>query len=191
MKLIVGLGNPGSKYEQTRHNIGSMALDRLAAELGCSFDRARFDAQTAEARIGDEQVLLLKPVTFMNLSGRSVGPAVSFFKLTPSDVMVVHDELDLPPGAVRFKLGGGSAGHNGLKSVTQYVGADYVRLRLGIGKAPPGWDTAVYVLGRFGADERPIVEGQLDLAVEGIRMWVEQGLQPAMNEIHRRQKESR
>lgn len=185
MKLVVGLGNPGSRYESTRHNIGALVLDRLAEQLGTSFDRARFDGMTAEARVGDESLLLLKPTTFMNLSGRSVGPAASFYKLTPADVLVVHDELDLAPGVVRFKQGGGTAGHNGLKSITQHLGAEYIRMRMGIGRAPPGWDTAVYVLGKFTKDELPIVEAQLDTATDAVQVWARQGLSHAMNELHR------
>ncbi len=188
MKLVVGLGNPGSQYVRTRHNIGFRAVERIAERAGASFNRRQFEAEAAELQLAGERVLLLKPQTFMNLSGRSVGPAASFFKIPPADVLVIHDEVDLPPGAARFKRGGGSAGHNGLKSVTAAIGADFVRLRLGVGKAPHGGDTAAWVLGAFSRDEEPGVELQLDLAEAAVGQWVAHGIEPAMNDLHRRQK---
>lgn len=154
MKLIVGLGNPGAKYAQTRHNIGFMALDRMAESEGFPPWRARFQGQTTEGRFGSDRVVLLKPQTFMNLSGQSVGEAMRYLKLDPSDVIVLHDELDLAPGKLRMKQGGGHAGHNGLRSITQHIGADFARVRLGIGH--PGHKDAVarYVLHDFAkADE--------------------------------------
>lgn len=187
MKLIVGLGNPGGKYERTRHNAGFMVIDRLAAKWGVEFSRKRFEAEAGEARRGAETLLLLKPQTFMNLSGRSVGSAVSFYKTPPAEVLVVHDELDLPFGAVRLKLGGGSAGHNGLKSITAQMGAEYARLRMGIGKPPPPMQTADYVLQNYAKDEEAPLAAQIDLAVEAVELWAERGMQWAMNEIHRRQ----
>lgn len=133
MKLIVGLGNPGAKYAANRHNIGFMALDRIAADHGFSPWRARFQAEVSEGRLGSEKVMLIKPQTFMNLSGQSVGEAMRYLKLTPDDVIVFHDELDLAPGKCRVKLGGGHAGHNGLRSIHQHIGESYHRVRLGIG----------------------------------------------------------
>ncbi len=133
MKLFVGLGNPGPKYARNRHNIGFMAVDRIAEDHGFSPWRAKFQAQLSEGRLGGERVLLLKPETFMNLSGQSVAAALKFFKLTAAELTVFHDELDLAPGKCRIKQGGGHAGHNGLRSVHAHVGADYARVRLGIG----------------------------------------------------------
>ncbi|MDR9393688.1 MAG: aminoacyl-tRNA hydrolase, partial [Roseovarius sp.] len=133
MQLFVGLGNPGAKYERNRHNIGFMALDRIAADHGFAAWRQRFQGQLAEGRLDGDKMLLLKPQTYMNLSGQSVGEAMRFFKLGPNDVTVFHDELDLAPGKVRVKQGGGHAGHNGLRSIHQHIGADYRRVRLGIG----------------------------------------------------------
>ena len=154
MKLIVGLGNPGTKYAGNRHNIGFMAVDRIAADHGFSPWKARFQGVASEGRLGGDKVLLLKPETFMNRSGQSVGEAVRFFKLEPADVIVLNDESDLAPGKVRFKTGGGHAGHNGLRSVHGHIGPDYARVRLGVGH--PGHKDAVaaYVLHDFAKSDQ-------------------------------------
>ena len=133
MKLFVGLGNPGAEYAFNRHNVGFMAVDAIAAAHGFPGWRKRFQGVAAEGKLGKEQVLLLKPQTFMNESGRAVGEAVRFYKLDLDDVVVFHDELDLATGKVRVKTGGGVAGHNGLRSLTAHIGNDYVRVRIGIG----------------------------------------------------------
>ena len=149
MRLWVGLGNPGANYAGNRHNIGFMALDRIAADHGFSPWRKRFQGLVTEGQIGDARLILLKPGTFMNLSGQSVAEALRFYKLGPVDMLVMQDELDLAPGKVRLKQGGGHAGHNGLRSIHAHVGGDYGRLRLGIGH--PGHKDAVadYVLHDF------------------------------------------
>ncbi|RNF34236.1 aminoacyl-tRNA hydrolase [Paracoccus methylarcula] len=149
MKLIVGLGNPGTKYANNRHNIGFLAVDRIAADHGLGPWKSRFQGQVAEGRLGDIRVTLLKPQTFMNLSGQSVGEAMRYLKLTPADVTVLHDELDLAPGKCRVKRGGGHAGHNGLRSIHQHIGADYDRVRLGIGHPGHKDRVAGYVLSDF------------------------------------------
>lgn len=149
MKLIVGLGNPGAKYAANRHNIGFMALDRIAEDHGFSPWKARFQGLAAEGRLGDVRVTLLKPQTFMNLSGQSVGEAMRYLKVAPSEVIVLHDELDLAPGKCRVKQGGGHAGHNGLRSIHQHIGADYHRVRLGIGHPGHKDRVAGYVLSDF------------------------------------------
>ncbi|MEY8840591.1 aminoacyl-tRNA hydrolase [Cribrihabitans sp. XS_ASV171] len=154
MQLFVGLGNPGTKYARNRHNIGFMALDRIAEDHGFGPWKAKFQGEIAEGRLGSEKILLLKPGTFMNRSGQSVGEAMRFFKLDSTDVTVFHDELDLAPGKVRVKAGGGHAGHNGLRSIHDHIGAAYDRVRLGIGH--PGRKELVsgYVLHDFPkADE--------------------------------------
>jgi PTH1 family peptidyl-tRNA hydrolase len=149
MKLFVGLGNPGAKYAGNRHNIGFMAVDRIAADHGFGPWKSAFKGQVSEGRLGSEKVLLLKPGTFMNLSGEAVQAAMAFYKLTPADMTVFHDELDLAPGKARVKQGGGHAGHNGLRSIHAHVGDAYARVRLGIGH--PGHKDAVahYVLHDF------------------------------------------
>ncbi|HXH47093.1 MAG TPA: aminoacyl-tRNA hydrolase [Bradyrhizobium sp.] len=133
MRLFVGLGNPGAKYARNRHNIGFMAVDEIARRHGFAPWRRRFQGETSEGTLGTERVILLKPTTYMNDSGRSVQEAASFFKIAPGDVTVFHDELELPPGKVRVKIGGGIAGHNGLRSISAHIGNDYRRVRLGIG----------------------------------------------------------
>ena len=154
MQLFVGLGNPGAKYSHNRHNIGFMALDRIAGDHGFAPWRGKFQAELSEGRLGREKVVLLKPQTFMNLSGQSVGEAMRFFKLTPEDVTVFHDELDLAPGKCRVKQGGGHAGHNGLRSIHQHIGADYARVRLGIGHPGHKDRVAGYVLADFAKAEQ-------------------------------------
>jgi PTH1 family peptidyl-tRNA hydrolase len=158
MRLFVGLGNPGSRYAGNRHNIGFMVVDEIARVHAAQPWRRRFQGQAADVVIGSEKVLLLKPETFMNDSGRSVAEALRFFKLTLADVAVFHDELDLAPGKVRAKVGGGNAGHNGLRSITALCGNDYKRVRLGIGH--PGHKDLVhgYVLSDFAKSERIWVE---------------------------------
>ncbi len=153
MRLFVGLGNPGSKYAHNRHNIGFMALDRIANDHGFAPWRGKFQGSVSEGRLGSEKVVLLKPETFMNLSGQSVGAAMRFYKLEPGDVTVFHDELDLAPGKVRVKVGGGHAGHNGLRSIHQHIGPEYERVRMGIGH--PGHKDRVsgYVLSDFAKAE--------------------------------------
>ena len=149
MKLIVGLGNPGNKYQKNRHNIGFMAVEQIAGDHGFGPWKSKFQGQIAEGRLGREKVLLLKPETFMNLSGQSVGEAMRFYKLTAEDVTVIHDEIDLSPGKLRVKQGGGHAGHNGLRSIHQHIGDAYQRVRLGVGH--PGRKELVphYVLQDF------------------------------------------
>jgi peptidyl-tRNA hydrolase, PTH1 family len=158
MRLFVGLGNPGPRYARNRHNIGFMAVDEIARVHNAGPWRRRFQSETAEAAIGAEKVLLLKPQTYMNESGRAVAEAQRFFKIPLSDVTVFYDEIDLPPAKVRVKVGGGNAGHNGLRSITAHCGNDYRRVRLGIGH--PGHKPLVqsHVLGDFAKAEEPWVE---------------------------------
>ncbi|MBZ0129789.1 MAG: aminoacyl-tRNA hydrolase [Rhodobacteraceae bacterium] len=161
MQLFVGLGNPGGKYAGHRHNVGFMALDRIAADHGFGPWKAKFQGQISEGRLGGTKVLLLKPETFMNLSGQSVGAALRFHKLEPGDVVVFHDELDLAPGKVRAKTGGGHAGHNGLRSLHSHIGAEYRRVRIGIGH--PGHKDSVsgYVLHDFAKSDADWLEDVL------------------------------
>jgi PTH1 family peptidyl-tRNA hydrolase len=172
MKLFVGLGNPGARYANNRHNIGFRALERIAADHGFSPWRVRFQGEAAEGMLGGEKVLLLKPQTFMNLSGQSAGEAMRYLKLAPSDVTVFHDELDLSPGKLRWKQGGGHAGHNGLRSLHAHIGEEYARVRIGIGHPGDKAMVSSYVLHDFAkADEewlapllQGISEGAADLA---------------------------
>ena len=158
MRLFVGLGNPGSRYAGNRHNIGFMAVDAIARASNAAPWRRRFQGQTAEAVLGPEKVVLLKPETFMNESGRAVAEAMRFYRIALPDLVVFHDELDLPPAKLRIKTGGGNAGHNGLRSITAHSGNEYRRVRLGIGH--PGHKDLVhgYVLRDFAKAEEPWVE---------------------------------
>lgn len=158
MWLIVGLGNPGTDYAATRHNIGFMAVDALAREYGASSFAKKFQGELAECTVGGEKLLLLKPQTFMNLSGKSVQAALAFYKLPLSNLIVLHDELDLPLGKLRIKQGGGANGHNGIKDIDRLLGPDYWRMRLGIGH--PGGKEQVHghVLSNFAKDERSAVD---------------------------------
>jgi PTH1 family peptidyl-tRNA hydrolase len=158
MRLFVGLGNPGAKYAHNRHNIGFIVVDEIARRHGFAPWRRRFQGETAEGTLDHERVILLRPMTFMNDSGRAVQEAANFFKLAASEITVFQDELELPPAKVRVKVGGGIAGHNGLRSISSHIGNDYRRVRLGIGH--PGIKELVhsYVLSDFARDERAWVE---------------------------------
>lgn len=164
MKLFVGLGNPGNQYARNRHNIGFMALDQIAQDHGFGPWKSKFQGQIAEGRLDREKVLLLKPETFMNRSGQSVGEAMRFYKLEPEDVTVFHDELDLAPGKCRVKSGGGHAGHNGLRSIHSHIGDTYGRVRLGIGHPGRKEMVAGYVLHDFSKAD----EAWLDDLIRGI-----------------------
>ncbi|MFN4058532.1 MAG: aminoacyl-tRNA hydrolase [Roseinatronobacter sp.] len=167
MKLFTGLGNPGAGYAGNRHNVGFMALDRIAQDHGFGPWRAKFQGLVSEGVLGDEKVVLLKPQTFMNLSGQSVQAAMGFYKLELGDLVVFHDELDLKPGQMRVKLGGGHAGHNGLRSIGQHLGPDYWRVRLGIGH--PGHKDRVsgYVLSDFAKSEQDWLAALLQGVADG------------------------
>jgi peptidyl-tRNA hydrolase, PTH1 family len=183
-KLVVGLGNPGSKYEATRHNIGFEVIDRLASGgSGARFSR-KFEGQLAEVEIDYRRVLLLKPETFMNLSGRSVVPALRFYKLEAADLLVVCDDLNLPLGKLRIRKGGSDGGQKGLRDITAHLGTEqYARLRIGIGDRGP-IDATDFVLSRFRSAERPTIDDALIDATQAVAVWVTQGLEAAMNRFN-------
>ncbi len=172
MRLLVGLGNPGPRYAHNRHNIGFLALDEIVRRHGFGPWRLRFQGQACEGRIGDDKLLALKPETYMNESGRAVGEAARFYKLTPDQVVVLHDEIDLVPGKLRVKRGGGAGGHNGLRSIDAHLGPDYWRVRLGVGH--PGHKDLVqrYVLSDFAQAERPLIEKLLDAVAREIPLLI-------------------
>lgn len=192
--IIAGLGNPGSRYGDTRHNVGFRVVDLIAERWGRPAFREKFRAQVALAQLPEgessERIYLLKPQTFMNLSGESILPAASFFKVLPAKILVIHDELDLPLGRLQLKRGGGSGGHNGLKSVTSTLATpDYLRLRLGIGRPPQDFrgQVADFVLQAFAPSEEPAVDDMLARAADAVDLLTKRGEQVAMNEINRRQ----
>lgn len=167
MQIFVGLGNPGAKYAHNRHNIGFMAIDRIAEEHGFAPWKSRFQGLVSEGRLGDDKVLLLKPQTFMNLSGQSVGEAMRFYKLDTTDITVFHDELDLAPGKLRIKHGGGHAGHNGLRSIHDHIGPHYTRVRLGIGHPGHKDRVAAYVLHDFAKSDADWLDDVLRGCADG------------------------
>jgi PTH1 family peptidyl-tRNA hydrolase len=181
MKVIVGLGNPGSRYHGTRHNVGFAVVDALAEAPDAGSFQSRFQAQLAELRVGDEKVLLVKPETFMNLSGRSVRQVVDFYDVPLEDVLVVCDDINLPLGKLRFRARGTHGGHNGLRDIQNHLGTtEYSRLRIGVG-APDEDDTIDHVLGRFRPTEKPVIEEALEVAVQAADAWIREGIQECMN----------
>ena len=186
MKLFVGLGNPGAQYAGHRHNIGFMALDRIAEDHGLGPWKARFQGHAAEGRLGGDKVLLLKPATYMNRSGQSVGEAMRFFKLEPEDVCVFHDELDLAPGRLKVKSGGGHAGHNGLRSIHAHIGEAYQRVRLGIGH--PGHKDKVsgYVLHDFAKADQEWLDDLMRGIADGAPALADGDAGAFMNKVAQR-----
>ena len=189
MFLVVGLGNPGREYEGNRHNVGFIVVDALRGKLGLPDFKAKFGGVWTRGDLAGTPVVLLKPLTYMNLSGDCAQPAATFFKVPLANIIVVHDELDLAWKDVRLKLGGGHAGHNGLRSITERLGlADFVRVRIGIGKAPPGFrgDGADWVLSNFNAVERAELSEVVDTAMDAIESVVRDGVAAAMTRVNTR-----
>lgn len=182
--LVVGLGNPEPRYAAHRHNVGFMVVDRLAGQEGIPVNRAKFKGILGTGTVEGRSVVLLKPLTFMNLSGRSVVPARSFFDVDVTRILVIHDELDLPFGTLRLKVGGGHAGHNGLRSLVSELGSrDFVRLRVGIGRPQHG-DVTNFVLSDFAREEQQWLPDLLDRAADAIRRTLRDGPQKAMNDVN-------
>jgi PTH1 family peptidyl-tRNA hydrolase len=190
MKLICGLGNPGREYERNRHNIGFMVVDALLSRARAELNQEKFQARVGQGTLGSERILFLEPQTYMNLSGRSVGEAARFYKIPVEDVLVIHDELDMPFGRLQLKAGGGSGGHNGLKSIVSSLGAEaFIRLRFGIGK-PEGPNAkervAGYVLSGFDDGERRQLEELIGRSMDIAECWIRDGLSVAMNRFNRK-----
>src|SRR5205823_632036 len=184
MKIVVGLGNPGPKYAGTRHNVGFEVVDYLAEGPGCSAFREKFEAFVAELKEGDETVLLIKPLTFMNLSGRAVRAVLDFYKLPVEQLLVVCDDFNLPLGKLRVRAKGSHGGQNGLRNIQEHLGTDaYARLRIGVGQPDPG-EAVDYVLSRFKPGERPVVEEAVATAAQAVLTWVRGGLEACMNRFN-------
>ncbi len=186
MWLVVGLGNPGSEYERTRHNLGFMVVDELAARSGAPPPRAKLGAEVREGKLGAERLLLCKPMEFMNLSGEAVGRVAGFWKIAPDHLIVVYDDLDLPFGQLRLAGGGGHGGHNGMRSIVGTMGRDFFRVRVGIGRPHQAEDASRRVLGGFSreeADELPLVVAE---ATEAVQILAQQGLLAAMNRFNKK-----
>jgi PTH1 family peptidyl-tRNA hydrolase len=184
MLLLVGLGNPGSEYARNRHNIGFMAVDEIVRRHGFGAWRKRFQAETAEGTLGGERVLALKPQTYMNESGRAVGEAMRFYNLDPEDVVVLHDEIDLPPAKVRVKTGGGSAGNNGIRSIDAHIGNDYHRVRLGVGKLEVKGMAHVHVLGDFSKADRLWLEPLMETIGDNAPLLAAHDFATFQNKVH-------
>jgi PTH1 family peptidyl-tRNA hydrolase len=189
-KLIVGLGNPGAEYERTRHNAGYWFADELLRRHGGSWRReSRHQSELARTRIADAELWLQKPLTFMNGSGAAVASVARFHRIEPAEILVVHDEIDLPPGAARLKQGGGHGGHNGLRDVIAHLGADFWRLRLGVGHPGSKDEVIDYVLQRPRAEERSLIDAALTSALDVVPELLCAGAQKAMQTLHTRDNE--
>ena len=185
MKLVVGLGNPGRRYEATRHNIGYAILAELARKFGVPPPKARFHGAVVEADLNGVRALLLSPTTFMNLSGTSVQEAKSFYKLADEDLLVVCDDLNLPVGKLRFRARGSSGGQKGLEDIIQRLATeDFARLRIGVGTAPEGWAWADYVLSKFMPEELPAMEQAVGTAADAVAAWAREGIEFCMNQYN-------
>ena len=185
MKLIVGLGNIGRKYEKTRHNIGFEVLEALAARWPGATAKEKFDGRLMDATIVGERSLLLWPHTLMNRSGQSVGAAAEFYQLPHADLLIVSDDFNLPLGKLRFRSQGSAGGQKGLEDIIKRLGTDeFSRLRMGIGPVPDDWDPADFVLGKFGASERALVDETIDRAVDAVECWVTEGIAVGMNRFN-------
>jgi PTH1 family peptidyl-tRNA hydrolase len=185
MKVIVGLGNPGKNYEGSRHNTGFNVVDRLAEEENIDFSKKKFKGLIGEGRIGNEKVILLKPQTYMNLSGESVRELCDFYHLTAEDIIVVYDDISLPPGGLRIREKGSAGGHNGIKNIILHMNTDkFVRVKVGVGDKPKGWDLADYVLSCFAEDIQPIMNESVKKAAEAVKIIISDGVREAMNKCN-------
>ena len=184
--LLVGLGNPGSKYESTRHNMGFLAVDGLARRKGFRFNKLRFRAWTAEWMVNGEKVLVMKPQTYMNLSGEAVGEAARFYKLPPERVLVISDDVSLPLGKLRIRKGGSAGGHNGLKSIIQHLGTDqFPRIKVGVGHKPhPDYDMADWVLSKFAGEDLKTITEAIRKAADAVECLIQEGPDKAMNRFN-------
>jgi len=184
--LVVGLGNPGPRYETTRHNLGFLVADILADRIGSGFKvHKKSGAEVTTGRLGGRSVVLAKPRTYMNESGRHVGPLAKFYSVAPADIVVIHDELDIDFGRIRLKFGGGEGGHNGLKSVASALGTkDFQRVRIGVGRPPGRQDPAAYVLENFNSRERPELGTILEQAADATELLLQYGVEAAQNTVH-------
>jgi peptidyl-tRNA hydrolase, PTH1 family len=184
--LVVGLGNPGPRYETTRHNVGFLVADILAERIGAGFKvHKKSGAEVTTGRLGGRSVVLAKPRTYMNESGRHIGPLAKFYSVEPADIVVIHDELDIDFGRIRLKFGGGEGGHNGLRSIASALGTkDFQRVRIGVGRPPGRQDPAAFVLENFNSKERPELGTILEQASDATELLLQHGVEAAQNTVH-------
>jgi PTH1 family peptidyl-tRNA hydrolase len=183
--MVVGLGNPGRKHRHNRHNIGFMVLDKLAARHEIKLSRVQSQALVGSGRIESRSVILVKPMTYMNLSGKSVGALSRYYRIPLSKLVITYDEIDLPFGIVRIRESGSSGGHNGMKSIIEHVGSDFPRIRIGVGRPTGRMDAAAYVLQNFSKEEKEVVGAIEDRAVDAIDLFLLEGINSAMNRYNR------
>ena len=186
MWLVVGLGNPGRRYAATRHNIGFSVIETLAQRWSIPAEGKQLGSHVGAGRIGNEKALLARPQSFMNRSGHPVRSLMGYFKLDTDRLMVIHDDLDLPFGRVQLKRGGGHGGHNGLRDINKHAGKDYVRVRVGVGRPPEGWDVADFVLGKWSQGETPEIPSIVDRASDAVEAVLRDDLETAMNHFNQR-----
>ena len=192
MKIIAGLGNPGAEYAHTKHNVGFMLVDVLAEKLGAASWKEDFFSALTEVRIGGEKVFLVKPLTYMNNSGEALGPMFSYYKLDVDDLVVVHDDMDIPAGMVRIRRKGSSGGHNGIKSIIAHVGSeDFARVRIGIGRPPAGWTVIHHVLAPFSTEDAPKIRAAIDYLLPAVESIVTDGVDFAMNRYNPHKKKTK
>ena len=185
MYIIAGLGNPGKKYENTRHNMGFLAVDLLAEKYGIRIDKIKFKALVGEGRIAGQKVLLVKPQTYMNLSGQSIVEVMNFYKVEIENLIVIYDDINLAPGKLRIRPKGSAGGHNGIKNIIAHLGTQvFPRIRIGVGEKPKGWDLADYVLGRFSKEEEPVVREALEKAAKACSEIITEDVTSAMNKYN-------
>ncbi len=185
MKVIVGLGNPGLNYTQTKHNVGFRVIDRLGEAYHIPVKKFRHKAFIGDGTIAGHKVMLVKPQTYMNLSGESIREIVKFYKVSLSDLIIIFDDTSLPLSATRIRLKGSAGGHNGMKNIIALLGSDQIsRIKVGIGEKPNGWDLADYVLAKFTKDEEPLIEQGIDRACEAVKLILTKGVQEAMNKTN-------
>ena len=192
MKVIVGLGNPGKKYDNTRHNIGFEALDYIADQEGISINTGKHKALIGTGYMGGEKVLLVKPQTFMNLSGESVAELLHYYKIDPEEeLLVIFDDISLAPGNIRIRKKGSAGGHNGIKNIIAMTGTEnFKRIKVGVGEKPAGWDLADHVLGRMSEEDRAAFEEAVKESVKAVEMILEDEIDQAMNDFNRKKRES-
>ena len=192
MKIIAGLGNPGAEYAHTKHNVGFMLVDMLAEKLGAASWKEDFFSALTEVRIGGEKIFLVKPLTYMNNSGEALGPMLSYYKLDVDDLVVVHDDMDIPAGMVRIRRKGSSGGHNGIKSIIAHVGSeDFARVRIGIGRPPAGWTVIHHVLAPFSTEDAPKIRAAIDYLLPAVESIVTDGVDFAMNRYNPHKKKTK
>ena len=187
MKMIIGLGNPGKEYAQTKHNVGFMVVDAIAEELNVSVEKRQCQAFTQATSWDGEKILLVKPQTYMNLSGQSVMELLNYYKDKIDDLLVIHDDLDLPPGQLRFKQGGGAGGHNGIKNIIAHLNSnEFDRLKIGIGRGKN--ETKDYVLTPFAGTDKKLIDEAVTTSIDAVKLWLKQGIAPAMNQYNSKAK---